>query len=542
MKADAQSIKRLVALKDKLDAVDHEVIDDVVRGVDDLNERVRLLLFRLGQFFRRKSEKVSEDQLPFAFIAHLVNEAVQGGEQSDAEDDSQDGVEAPAVGGNVDMDAKGDATELEEKPRRRRKRKSAIELLPVKIEDVYPADEERRCSKHGDSMVEIHCKVRRQIIFVPAKAFVLEEHIHIYECAPCGYDNPISGKARPKLIEEGLASSSLLSHLIVSKVIDGIPLERVGRQLERHGVSLATARLYDWFARVADEVDAIWRHARDDLLSSTLISLDDTPYTFKAGKGDGAKRGRVWVYLGDVNRVAYCEFTENWQGVHPRKLLDSFCGVVQNDGYGGITPLFGRPGGPIRLGCHDHARRKVVAALQAGDERAGPLLVLYRKLYRIERLARDNGLDPHGRLELRRSAAAPVWRELCDKVDMLRMSVGNKTILGRALTYLTNQREYLSLYLTDGSLPIANAHVEGLIRVVAVARKASLYFGNALAGRRYSRLLTLGLNCLLSGANPYDYFRDVIDLIADGFRARDVAQLMPQRWVLDHALQSQPSH
>jgi len=148
VKADAQSIKRLVALKDKLDAVDHEVIDDVVRGVDDLNERVRLLLFRLGQFFRRKSEKVSEDQLPFAFIAHLVNEAAQGGEQSDAEDDSQDGVEAPAVGGNVDMDAKGDATELEEKPRRRRKRKSAIELLPVKIEDVYPADEERRCSEH----------------------------------------------------------------------------------------------------------------------------------------------------------------------------------------------------------------------------------------------------------------------------------------------------------------------------------------------------------------------------------------------------------
>ena len=40
------------------------------------------------------------------------------------------------------------------------------------------------------------------------------------------------------------------------------------------------------------------------------------------------------------------------------------------------------------------------------------------------------------------------------------------------------------------------------------------------AGERYADLMTLMVNCILCGANPYDYFRDILDRIASGWPAR----------------------
>jgi hypothetical protein len=49
----------------------------------------------------------------------------------------------------------------------------------------------------------------------------------------------------------------------------------------------------------------------------------------------------------------------------------------------------------------------------------------------------------------------------------------------------------------------SNAHVERLIRLIALMRKNSLFVGTVEAGERYASLMTLLLNCVVCGANPY---------------------------------------
>ena len=64
--------------------------------------------------------------------------------------------------------------------------------------------------------------------------------------------------------------------------------------------------------------------------------------------------------------------------------------------------------------------------------------------------------------------------------------------------------------------------------MVALFRKNSLFVGSVDAGKRYAALLTLALNCILRGQNPYDYFCSLFDRLAAGWPQSRVAELLPQ--------------
>jgi len=134
--------------------------------------------------------------------------------------------------------------------------------------------------------------------------------------------------------------------------------ERTARIWSRHGFDLPTSTLYDWNARSADEASFLAPIARRETLSSALVSFDDTPILAKAPEREtGTQRGRLWLYIGDIARVAYCEYTPDWKGKHPQKVLAGFSGALQSDGYGGIAGLFRGPDAPNKVGCNDHAGR-----------------------------------------------------------------------------------------------------------------------------------------------------------------------------------------
>jgi transposase len=201
------------------------------------------------------------------------------------------------------------------------------------------------------------------------------------------------------------------------------------------------------------------------------------------------------------------------------------------DGYGGINPLFVRPGAPRRVGCDDHEGRKFVYALEQGDRRSQPMIDLYGALCHVERIATERKLDAIGRLALRQAESVPLWRELERVVIDLTSKVERKTPLGRAIYYWTRQQPFLRAFLDDGRFPISNAHVERLLRVVSTFRKNSLLVDSLDAGKRYANVLTVLLNCELAGVNPYVYLVDVIDKIAADWPADRANELLPRVWL-----------
>ena len=467
-----------------------------------------------GKPYRSSSEKVAEGQLALELLGMMKK-----GEE-------KPNTAAPEGGA---PDPVKDEKEKDKPKRKRRGRDLPREVIESRLDND---DHVRQCACCMKPMAELGFDSQERFIHQPATVTIVEERFYKYACRSCdGGVATCPPRIPPKPIPGSMASGSMLAFLVTSKVLDGLPIERIAKQLRRFGVDLATSTLNDWFGRTSDFFVAIAERLLQELRDSQLISLDDSPLPALNRKHPkNIQKGRQWLYIGNKCNVIYCEFSEDWKGSHPRRILEGFSGDIQGDGYAGINPLFKDAQSPRRIGCNDHARRKFVKALDQGDTRAQKALDLYRVLYAIERRAREKTLDVAAVLALRQKESVPIWRQLEAEVNRLQSNAGKKSPLGKAVTYFVRQGPTLRVFLEDGYLPISNAHVERQIRTVALFRKNSLFVGSLDAGKRYATLLTIMLNCSLVGANPYEYIADVINKIACDWPASDIDALLPRQW------------
>lgn len=315
-----------------------ELIEQLRELISTLDGQLAAMRWLAQKQYRPKGEHVPPGQLALDLLGYLLQP--KSGEQAGAAD--------PLV----------TADNAEKKPPRE-KRKSGLRLLPVEQVERRLAEHERICPCCNGLQTEIGSEPRRHLIYEPARLYFREELLFKYACRKCS-QGVVIAEGTPKLIEGSNVSSSLLSHLVVSKVVDAVPIERVGKQLSRHGADFASSTLNQWYGRCGEEVAFLQPLAHQELLRSQMISLDDTPTPTKDPSAPhGMMRGRMWLYLGDVSRVAYCEFSPDWKGSHPQRVLQAFRGPIQNDGYSGLHALFCARDAPPRVGCNDHARRKV---------------------------------------------------------------------------------------------------------------------------------------------------------------------------------------
>ncbi len=134
-----------------------------------------------------------------------------------------------------------------------------------------------------------------------------------------------------------------------------------------------------------------------------------------------------------------------------------------------------------RGGCHSHARSKLVEALNRGDSRAIPALLLYTRLFAIEAESKASGEDFDARLARRIVRSRPLIQELWAWVNEMRPRIEPRSPLGESLTYLTRQRVTLEEFLADGRVAMTNnargsgrktAPIEGVIALELPARAA----------------------------------------------------------------------
>jgi transposase len=234
----------------------------------------------------------------------------------------------------------------------------------------------------------------------------------------------------------------------------------------------------------------------------------------------------VWTFLSRIH-TAYV-FSPSRSGDTPKEILGGTTGSLTIDGYTGynvVTDVEGRE----RSGCWSHARRYLFDALPTAPEaRAGLDIIL--ELFMIERDAKCmNIVGTHEHLVLRRKRSAPVierlraWREKAAPV------FEPKSPMGDALRYMKNQWDRLCAFLKSPLIPIHNNASEAALRIVALFRKNSLFFGNDAAARRFMILYSLIATCERHDVNPEAYLADVLLRIQDHPNDR-VAELLPHRW------------
>ncbi|WP_375198230.1 IS66 family transposase, partial [Sphingobium sp.] len=161
-------------------------------------------------------------------------------------------------------------------------------------------------------------------------------------------------------------------------------------------------------------------------------------------------------------------------GKHAEHILDGFDGILQVDGYQGyhrLARLERQGGAPLRLAaCWSHSRREIIAATpKAGSPIAEAVLARIAALYAIEKEIR--GADAAIRQKARNERSRPLVAELERflREQAARLSPGSE--MGKAIAYLLNHWDGLTLFLDDGRVEMDTNPVENQIRPLTLTRK-----------------------------------------------------------------------
>jgi transposase len=497
------------------------------RTIDQLQHQLQYLLRRL---FGRSAEKLDPKQLQL--FETLLNQLAPATPAPAPAPEPAPTTPRPAGNGHG-------------------RRRLPADLPRQKVIHDLP-EEQKPCPCCGKLRHVIGQEVSEQLDFVPAKLTVIE-HVRLkYACPHCEAQAAESGPqittAEKPLapIEKGLAAPGLLAYVIVSKYSDHLPLHRLERILERHGIQIARSTLCDWAAQCADVLRPVYDLMVRRVLQSKVIHTDDTPVDVLDKSRTQTRTGRFWVYLGDPDhpftvftytpsrsRDGPIEFLKNWGRDRPVYL--------QADAFGGYDGIYaGQAGGHVtEVACWAHARRKFYEARTSDVAVSTQALAYMRLLYDVEDAAKEQFAqqDPAAkrprsafRLALRQELAVPRLQQFRLWLESQQAQHGGpvlpKSPLGEAITYTFNQWDALTVYTTDGDLAIDNNASENALRRVALGRKNWLFCGSDNGGHTAAVLFSLIATCQRHKVEPLAYLRDVLTRIAAHSMNR-LAELLP---------------
>ena len=420
-------------------------------------------------------------------------------------------------------------------------RKPLPAALP-RIDILHELPEDERRGPDGQPMRVIGEEVTEQLDIVPATIRVLR-HVRLkYGWGEDEASGVQIAPLPPQPLPKTMASPGLLAHIVVSKYQDALPLYRQEQILTRIGVDLPRATLARWMVRVGtDLIQPLINLLRDQLLASGLISMDETPVQVLKEPGKTAEsQSYLWVQRGGPPHapIILFDYDPSRSREVPLRLLASFTGILQTDGYAAYCEAV-RVYGLTHAGCLAHARRKFDEVIKAQGRHpkkglAEEALAQIQKLYAVEKAART--MTPEDRQRHRETHARPLWETLHTWLSLHRTGVPPQSALGKALGYLHNEWDKLVVYLTDGRIEIDNNKTENALRPFCLGRK-NWIFSDTVAGVKASaNLYGLIETAKASGLEPYHYLRRIFTDLPKAQTLEDLEALLPYALVTDPTL------
>jgi transposase len=421
-----------------------------------------------------------------------------------------------------------------DRPRRRPRRRPLPSTLPrVVIRHTVP-DDARACAGCGDPMVPIGEDTSEILRLIPARFEVEEHRREKLACGRCK-SGVVTAPGPAKFIERGRAHPSLLAHVVQSKYEDHLPLARLQHIYARGGVPLARSTLCDWTARVAEELAPIAERIWTRALETHVLQSDATGLrVLDRDDPNGIRRGTMWCVVGDATYVGF-RFAPTGSGTDgPWMFLGGREGYLQADAATVFDRLFdGQAADAIEVGCWAHARRRF-EAMRDTDSRVAYPLKLIAQLYRVEHLADARGLDPPGRLALRRERSRQILGRLTRWIARTVEKEPPESVMHKACAYIVNQHQALLRFLEDAEISLDNNLCERQLRALAIGRKNYLFAGSDRAAERAAILYTVIRTAALAKIDVYAYLVRILTRIAEGWPAARLDELLPENHVPEY--------
>jgi transposase len=421
------------------------------------------------------------------------------------------------------------------------------------IHDLTEA--QKLCPCCGQMRTCIGEQTAEQLDLEPVRFFVLRTRKLSYACRHCDPAAVLpeqriatAGPTQVGPIAKGLCGPGLLAHVITAKFADHVPVHRLAAQLSRSGVAIARSTLGDWLRQAAELLTPLTELMHKRLLNSRVIHADDTGVKLRVAKRDRTQKAHLWVAIGDADypHVVF-DFTSDYTAQGPERFFAGYAGYLQADALAQYEGLY-RAGDVKHVCCWAHARRKFVAASEAGDERAAKALEWIGKLYAIERelpallvpaddlvATEQRRVREDQRREIRQRESEVVLSELQTWLDQMRVAALPKSALGSATGYALNNWTALVRYREAGYLGIDNNLSERTLRTVALGRNNWGVVGSASGGASAAVLYSVVGTCKHLLIDPWSYLRESLPglfALGDKPTAEQLQEWLPDRWLL----------
>ena len=343
------------------------------------------------------------------------------------------------------------------KRRKGRRALASFEDLPVITQITELSPEERACPSCGEERKEIGAEESWQIEYIPAHFERIRQVRKKYACAKCESSGEapqieVAARTQDPAIDKGMAGPGLLAYIVTSKFADYLPLYRLEAIFARQGFEISRATQSVWCGDVADLVEPLYQRMAERVRQAHVVATDDTIFPMLSpGK---VKQARMWVYVGDPDHpYNVFDFTLDRGRDGPKQFLKDYTEVLLADAYGGYNGVVAG-NGITRAGCMSHARRKFIDAEKTAPEIAREATAWMGKLFTIESRARAASVSE--RLEIRQKQSVPVLAELRQKLLLWKELLLPKHPMAEAVNYTLGQWAELTVFCSDGAVPIDN--------------------------------------------------------------------------------------
>jgi transposase len=338
----------------------------------------------------------------------------------------------------------------------------------------------------------------------------------------------------PQPIPKSNASPRVLAYIASMKFVDGLPLYRIESIFARMSVDLSRATMASWMIRLGELIVPLMNLMNETQLDYDILQMDET--TVQVLKEDGRpaqSQSRMWVRRGGPpdKPIILFDYDRSRSSAVAVRLLGDFQGYLQTDGYEGYTKV-GARAGIMHVACLSHARRPFDKALkvQKASGRGGLAaagLALIQRIYRIEKVAREAGMNAEQRHRLRNEKSRPIWEELRQWLDRSLGTVPPQTLIGKALAYLDSQWPCLIRVLDDGRLEVDTNLIENAIRPFVIGRKAWLFSDTPAGAEASARLYSLIETAKANRCEPYAYLCHVFTELPKAKTLAEIEALLP---------------
>lgn len=404
-------------------------------------------------------------------------------------------------------------------------RQALPEHLPREVIVIEPAVDRSDLKKIGEEVTET-------LDYRPARLIVIQR-------VRPKYVDPETEKviiaqlpARP--IDKGIAEPGLLSHVVIEKYVDHLPIYRQVQRFKREGIALPRSTLEGWVAAVANLLVPLHERLAELVLKSGYIQADETPIAVQdpakatSNKKGKTHRGYYWVYHAPVGdngsplKLVLLDYQRGRGRDGPGNFLHDYRGALQSDGYAAYD-MFEKQ--VTAYNCWAHARRYFFEAQENAKERAEHALLEIGKLYAIERELKEATHEE--RKQVRQERAMPILNQF--KGWLMQNRGLPKSPWGKAVNYALKRWDKLARYTEDGQIEIDNNLVENAIRPIALGRKNYLFAGSHEAAQRAAVIYSLLATCKKHEVNPHEWLSDVLKRIPT-HPYKQIDELLPHLW------------